>query len=191
MCLGRQLEQWLGCLADWREISLDIWGKWASILSVQIAGSQCFAHPATFTILAEVLNVACMILFFWQKSFMQIAFSRMFPRPSTRVWGGKHFLRCWTSCLCPAMDWKCPVSLLLHYFKLNEQDECFPNFVHRFDHQSWRNTMASGPRTPSLRLQGSQRPSLHVSAKPLSLNTLREGLEVFLPLRTVPSYALT
>jgi len=67
----------------------------------------------------------------------------------------------------------------------------FPGFVHRFDHQSWRNTMASGPRTPSVHLQGSQRPSLHVSAKLLSLNTLGEGLEVFSPLRTVPSYALT
>lgn len=72
-----------------------------------------------------------------------------------------------------------------------EQDACFPNFVHRFDHQSWRNSMASGPRTPSVHLRDSQTPLLHASAKPLGLNTLREGLEVFLPLRTVPSCALT
>lgn len=38
-----------------------------------------------------------------------------------------------------------------------EQDECFPNSVHRSDHQSWRNTMASGPETPSLHLRSSQR----------------------------------
>lgn len=103
-----------------------------SILSVQITGSRCFAHPATFTSLAEASNAACTILFFWQKSFMEIAFSRMLPRPRTRVRGGKRFLRCWTRSLCPATDWKCRVSLLLHCFKLNEQDECLMNRMNVF-----------------------------------------------------------
>lgn len=51
--------------------------------------------------------------------------------------------------------------------------------------------MASGPLTPLLHLQGSQKPLLPVSASPLSSNTLKEGLGVFLPLRTVLFCALT
>lgn len=53
---------------------------------------------------AEVLHANCI--------------SRALPRPRAGVWGGKHFLRSWTSGLCSAMDLKCPVSPLLHYFKL-------------------------------------------------------------------------
>lgn len=51
--------------------------------------------------------------------------------------------------------------------------------------------MASGPLTPSFHLRGSQKQLLHVSASPLSLNTLKEGLEVFLHRRTVPFCAPT
>lgn len=94
-------------------------GKTAECPFCTGADSQCFTHTANSTRLAEVFNATCMILFFWQKSFMEIAFPRVLPRYSTRVQGGKHILWCWTSGLYSAMDWKCPVSLLLQGFKLN------------------------------------------------------------------------
>lgn len=123
---------------------------------------------------------------------MEIAFSRTLPRPSTKAQGGKRLPVVLDKWLVSGRGMEVPSFPVVALFQTDgEQDESFPNFVHRFDHQSWRNTMASGPQTPSLHLRGSQRPLLHASAKPLSLNTPMEGLEVYLPLRTVPSCALT
>lgn len=75
-----------------------------------------FHYPVSFTVLAELIDTACITLFFWQKSFREILFLRWCPRRSARVWGENTSPECWRSawpwtrsvqlhCYCTVSSW--------------------------------------------------------------------------------------